>query len=168
MTRRLVSFFVLVAMLASAGRAGGAVSTRLATPAVVRDHLDAIRRLDGFRGLPESIIAGEFKVDGNSAAGWKIAAPGQPFNAADAGPNPDLPARRLIFAACDTVVCIVHYERGGIAHFYEILAFAKTERGWSVAMNAIGSRPLANLTALGQLLRGAPFGWNQQSVAGDY
>jgi len=35
-------------------------------------------------------------------------------------------------------------------------------------MNAIGSRPLANLTALGQLLRGAPFGWNQQSVAGDY
>jgi len=50
--------------------------------------------------------------------------PDQPFQVGDAiAPGPPLPGRRLIFAAFDDALCVVHYERGGIAHLFEVVAF---------------------------------------------
>jgi len=53
-----------------------------------------------------------------------MAEPDQPFQVGDAiAPGPPLPGRRLIFAAFDDALCVIHYERGGVAHLYEVVAF---------------------------------------------
>jgi hypothetical protein len=55
---------------------------------------------------------------------FKMAEPEQPFQVGDAiAPGPPLPVRRLVFAAFDETACFVHYERGGIAHLYYVVAF---------------------------------------------
>lgn len=52
-----------------------------------------------------------------------MADPDQPFQAGDAiMPGRTLPGRRLVFAACDDALCVVHYERGGVAHLYFVVA----------------------------------------------
>ncbi|HMF08207.1 MAG TPA: hypothetical protein VKJ00_03655, partial [Thermoanaerobaculia bacterium] len=68
---------------------------------------------------------------------FEMAEPTQPYQATDEiAPGPPLPGRRLIFAASDEGLCVIHYERGGIAHVYEIMAFtlskgAPPELAWS-------------------------------------
>ena len=51
----------------------------------------------------------------------RVAEPGEKWNATDAITDPNLPAKRLIWAAIGGAYCVVHYERGGIAHTYHIL-----------------------------------------------
>ena len=52
--------------------------------------------------------------------GESIADPGQPFQVSDAVVDPNLPWRRLIFAAHAANVWIVYYERGGIEHSFHL------------------------------------------------
>jgi hypothetical protein len=122
-----------------------------------------------FALLPAPIRAGKFAVDGVSAAGWQMAEPGRAFSATDV-PVYGAPGRRLIFAACNPQLCLIHYERGGIAHFYEILALSLTSNGWKAIWNARGSKPLKDLGALRSLLqrRTPSEGWSQQWVKGDF
>ena len=94
-----------------------------------------------------------------------MAEPGAAFSATDV-PVPNAPGRRLIFAACNANMCVVHYERGGVAHFYEILALSSTPKGWKAIWNAVGSKPIANLEALRQQTLGTT--WKQQWVKGDF
>ena len=55
---------------------------------------------------------------------FKMAEPEQPFQVGDdIAPGPPLPVRRLVFAAFDETACFVHYERGGVAHLYYVVAF---------------------------------------------
>lgn len=141
---------------------------QLAPPLVVMHHLATVKPIDKLENLPTPIRDGAFSVDGVSAAGWKMSDPGGPFSATDV-PVPGAPGRRLVFAACDAQLCLLHYERGGIAHFYEILALNRSATAWSVVWNARGPKPLPDLEALRAALRGgsAP-GWNQQWVKGDF
>jgi len=37
--------------------------------------------------------------------------------------NPKLPKRRLVAAGCSSDHCLVYYERGGIAHVWEVALF---------------------------------------------
>ena len=145
-----------------------ALLAQLAPPLVVMQHLATAKPIDKMENLPAPIRAGAFSVDGTSAAGWKISDPGGPFSPTDV-PVPGAPGRRLIFAACDPQLCLLHYERGGIAHFYEILALSRAGNAWDVVWNARGPKPLVNLDALRALLH-APNsgGWNQQAVKGDF
>jgi len=81
---------------------------------------------------------------------FHMAEPTQPFQVGDAiAPGPPLPGRRLIFAACDDGLCVIHYERGGVAHVYEVLAFERShgkppELSWS----AMTQGRLSDLDAL--------------------
>jgi len=138
-------------------------------PAVVIAQLAHVTEIRRFASLPAPIRTGKFTVDGVSAAGWQIAEPGGAFSATDV-PVPGAPGQRLIFAACDPQLCLLHYERGGIAHFYEILALSLTSSGWKALWNARGSKPLKDLDALQSLLRGdmPSDGWSQQWVKGDF
>jgi hypothetical protein len=52
-----------------------------------------------------------------------IADPGEPFEATDVITDPDLPRRRLIFAGVAQDRAFIHYEEGGIAHFYIVELF---------------------------------------------
>jgi hypothetical protein len=55
---------------------------------------------------------------------FEMAEPTQPFQVGDdIAPGPPLPGRRLIFTASDEGLCVIHYERGGVAHLFEGVAF---------------------------------------------
>jgi hypothetical protein len=159
---------VALVWLAAVAAVTASAST-LTPPAVVITQLPHVTAIRRFASLPAPIRAGKFTVDGVPAAGWKMAEPGGTFSATDV-PIPGAPGRRLIFAACDPQLCLLHYERGGIAHFYEILALSLTSSGWKVVWNARGSKPLKDLDALRSLLlRDTPSeGWSQQWVKGDF
>jgi hypothetical protein len=63
-----------------------------------------------------------------------IAEPGAAFRATDVISEPDLPTRRLVMAACSVDHCLVYYERGGIAHTWQLALFhwtpAETRFEW--------------------------------------
>lgn len=144
-------------------------ATAAVAPAAVIQQLPTLKQIDSFASLPAAIQAGRFTVDGVSAKGWQMAEPGGKFSATDV-PVPGAPGRRLIFAACDAQLCLLHYERGGIAHFYEILALSSTPQGWKAVWNVRGSKPIASLDALrADLKNGAlPATWSAQWVKGDF
>jgi len=49
---------------------------------------------------------------------------GGPFNAGCVvDPRENVPSSRLIFGAFSKDKCIVHYEQGGIAHFYKVACY---------------------------------------------
>ena len=81
---------------------------------------------------------------------FEMAEPTQPFQATDTiAPGPPLPGRRLIYAAYGEGLCVIHYERGGYAHLYEVMAFtlskgAPPELAWS----ALTQGKLEDLEAL--------------------
>jgi hypothetical protein len=52
-----------------------------------------------------------------------IAEPGAEFQVTDVIVNPQLPIRRLVAAGCTIEYCLVYYERGGIAHTWQVALF---------------------------------------------
>jgi hypothetical protein len=168
-SQRLCVAFVGVVFFGSLADPVAAGASTFAPPSAVVNQLAELRQIDRFSSLPAPIRAGQFNVDGVSAAGWRMAEPGGAFSATDV-PIPGAPGRRLIFAACDSQLCLIHYERGGIAHFYEILALSLTRNAWKTVWNATGPKPLANFAALQALLRhpAANGGWSNQWVKGDF
>lgn len=52
-----------------------------------------------------------------------IADPGERYEATDVIDDPDLPRRRLIIAGVALDRAFIHYEEGGIAHFYRVELF---------------------------------------------
>ena len=52
-----------------------------------------------------------------------IADPGAEFQVTDVIVNPKLPIRRLVAAGCSIDHCLVYYERGGIAHTWQVALF---------------------------------------------
>src|SRR5579862_289681 len=153
---------------ASVSIASSASSAPVA-PAAVTEQLAALKQINRFASLPAAIQTGQFTVDGVSAKGWRMAEPGGKFSATDV-PVPGAPGRRLIFAGCSAQLCLLHYERGGIAHFYEILALASTAQGWKAVWNVRGSKPIASFDALRTTLKNGalPATWSAQWVKGDF
>ncbi len=140
-----------------------------APPATVTQQLANLKPIARFSALPPRIAAGDFTVDGVSANGWTMAEPGGAFSATDV-PVPGAPGRRLIFAACSADLCIIHYERGGIAHFYEILALARRSNAWAAIWNVRGAKPIATFDAFATSVKNGTFAanWSAQSVKGDF
>jgi hypothetical protein len=73
------------------------------------------------RGLPLGVRDGLQTLFGGQAL--DIAEPGAAFQATDVVGNPKLPIRRLVAAGCSTDHCLVYYERGGIAHTWQVALF---------------------------------------------
>jgi hypothetical protein len=73
------------------------------------------REVHSTRDLPREIVAlCTYDTD-------KMADPGQKWNATDSIIDSTLPGKRLIWAGIGNGYCVVHYERGGIAHTYHIV-----------------------------------------------
>lgn len=53
----------------------------------------------------------------------KLADPGDEFQITDEIVDPDLPGRRLEYAECSADLCLVCYERGGIALIQKVVLF---------------------------------------------
>lgn len=138
-------------------------------PSIVAGNAFALTQIDRFEALPAGIRAGKFTVDGTSAAGWEMSDPGGPFNPTDT-PAGNAPGRRLIFAGCNATLCAIHYERGGIAHFYEVLVLYHGSDGWKAVWNIYGPKPLRDLSALQALVADPAIApkWSVMSVRGDF
>jgi|GEM_PF-1578838 len=160
---------IITALTFVAGVAAVAAQGALTPPPSLLQQLDALKPVDRFGSLPAAIRAGRFTVDGTAATGWKMAEPGGIFSATDV-PVPGAPGRRLIFAGCASNLCVIHYERGGIAHFYEILVLSLGSKGWAAAWNLVGAKAIANLDVFRAMVRRSTLGrtWRAQPVKGDF
>ena len=94
-----------------------------AVPASLRDHLKN-ERLDAatsIRGLPLGVRDALQTLFGSQTL--DIAEPGAAFQATDEVVTPKRPIRRLVAAGCSGDHCLVYYERGGIAHTWQVALF---------------------------------------------
>jgi hypothetical protein len=85
----------------------------------VRDERFGI--VTSIRGLPLGVRDGLQKLFATQTL--DIAEPGAEFQATDVIVNPRLPLRRLVAAGCSTELCLVYYERGGLAHTWQVALF---------------------------------------------
>jgi hypothetical protein len=77
-------------------------------------------------GIPANIKQAFSKV--TREAPFAMADPGKKFQVTDVVYDRSLPRRRLVFAGVQGDTWFVHYERGGLAHSYFVVAFnAKTQ-----------------------------------------
>src|SRR5262245_39172255 len=88
-------------------------------PTQLRDHLRAetFQVVTSIRGLPLGVRDELEKRFGN---GLDIAEPGAEYQASDVVGDRKLPIRRLVTAGCSMDHCLVHYERGGYAHVWQV------------------------------------------------
>ena len=105
-------------------------SQSASTPALsdtLRAHLkdERFQRITSVRGLPLGVRDALQALFGTPTL--DIAEPGAAFQATDVVGNPPLPIRRLIAAGCSADFhCLVYYERGGIAHTWQVALFRWT------------------------------------------
>jgi hypothetical protein len=96
--------------------------------------------------LPAALRQGLQELFG--APSLELAEPGAEFQATDVISKPNLPIRRLILAGCSADHCLVQYERGGIAHTYQVALFSLSK---SAAKLDWGGRAPGPAGTLGQL-----------------
>jgi hypothetical protein len=95
-----------------------------ALPEALRAHLkdERFQIVTSIRGLPLGVRDGLQTLFGSQEL--DIAEPGAEFQATDVIVNPKLPIRRLVAAGCSADFhCLVYYERGGIAHTWQVALF---------------------------------------------
>ena len=104
------------------------VTGRQATPAValseaLRAHVknEQYGIVTSIRGLPLGVRDALEMLFGSQTL--DIAEPGDKFQVTDVASNPKLPTRRLVAAGCSIEHCLVYYERGGIAHTWQVALF---------------------------------------------
>jgi hypothetical protein len=126
----------------------------LTPPANVMAAFSSLHEIDTLDGLPADIRTGKFTLpSGKPLGGWVLAAPGGAWNATDTVVDPSLPGRRLHFAGCNASMCVVHYERGGVAHIHLVVTLVRKNGAWSATWMAYGQPAMKDLAALHALLQ---------------
>ncbi len=107
----------------TAAFAGGQTTDPAALPRALRAHVQNERFgvVTSIRGLPLGVRDGLQTLFGS--ASLTIAEPGAPFQITDDSADKTLPIRRLVAAGCSIDHCLVYYERGGIAHTWQVALF---------------------------------------------
>jgi hypothetical protein len=95
------------------------------------------------RGLPLGVRDELQTLFGSLAL--DIAEPGGEFQATDVIVNPKLPRRRLVAAGCSADHCLVYYERGGIAHTWQVALFHWTPAATRFEWGGIAPGGLKNI-----------------------
>lgn len=92
-------------------------------PSALRDHLqnERLELVSSLRGLPLGVRDALQTLFGSTTLA--IAEPGAVFQVTDLIVKPNLPIRRLVAAGCSLDHCLVYYERGGIAHTWQVALF---------------------------------------------
>jgi hypothetical protein len=131
-TRLLCAIGVSVWSAVVAGsQAAAPVGLSAALRAHVKDERFAI--VTSIRGLPLGVRDGLQTLFGSQTL--DIAEPGAEFQVTDVIVDRKLPIRRLVAAGCSSDHCLVYYERGGIAHTWQVACFTgrRPRRGSSGA-----------------------------------
>ena len=106
---------------------GRQTASTVALPEALRAHIKG-ERLDvvtSVRGLPLGVRDALQVLFGSQTL--DIAEPGAEFQTTDVIGN-ELPIRRLVAAGCSLDHCLVYYERGGIAHTWQVALFHWTPK----------------------------------------
>jgi hypothetical protein len=143
---RQVRFLCAIAVsLWSAVVAGGQIVAPAELPAALRGHLkdEKFAIVTSIRGLPLGVRDALQTLFGSSTL--NIAEPGAPFQATDVIVDPKLPTRRLVAAGCSADHCLVYYERGGIAHIWQVALFHWTPAATRFEWGGIAPRGLATI-----------------------
>jgi hypothetical protein len=133
-----VSFWSAVV---AGSQAAAPVVLSLGLRAHVRDERFGI--VTSIRGLPLGVRDGLQTLFGSQAL--DIAEPGAEFQVTDVIVDPKLPIRRLVAAGCSTDHCLVYYERGGIAHTWQVALFHWTPTTTRFESGGIAPRGLASI-----------------------
>jgi hypothetical protein len=114
-------------ILCSATVAWSQAAASGALPAALRAHLqdEQFAIVTSIRGLPLGVREELQKLFGRGTL--DIAEPGAEYQRTDVLVTPQLPIRRLVAAGCSRDFhCLVYYERGGIAHTWQVMLFRWT------------------------------------------
>jgi hypothetical protein len=89
----------------------------------MRAHVkdDRFQIVTSVRGLPLGVRDGLQMLFGSQSL--DIAEPEADFQVTDVAGTRALPIRRLVAAGCSVDHCLVYYERGGIAHTWQVALF---------------------------------------------
>jgi hypothetical protein len=109
------SFIVLLFVLALPSFALADAAKIPADLKKVLADVSRFREIHSSTNLPPALVA--LCADKNG----RFAEPGQAFNATDSIMDTSVPGSRLVWAATDGEYYVVHFERGGIAHTFELL-----------------------------------------------
>jgi hypothetical protein len=133
-----VSLWLAVAA-GSQGPKAGALSGAL------RAHVqgEQFQVVTSLHGLPLGVRGGLKTLFGSETL--DIAEPGAEFQVTDVVVNPKLPPRRLVAAGCSTDHCLVYYERGGIAHTWQVALFSWTPATTRLELGGIAPGGLASI-----------------------
>ena len=135
--RRTRLFCAIGVSLCSALVTGSQAAPTVALSEALRDHVknERLEIVTSIRGLPLGVREGLQTLFGSQSL--DIAEPGAEFQATDVVGNPKWPIRRLVAAGCSTDHCLVYYERGGIAHTWQVVLFhwtpAETRFEWGAS-----------------------------------
>ena len=121
--RRTRLFCAIGVSLWSAVVTGSQTAPTVALSEALRAHVkdERLGSVTSIRGLPLGVRDELRTLFGSQAL--DIAEPGAAFQVTDVVGNPKLPVRRLVAAGCSTDHCLVYYERGGIAHTWQVALF---------------------------------------------
>ena len=121
--RRTRLFCAIGVSLWSAVVAGSQATLTDALPEALRAHVknERLEICTSIRGLPLGVREGLQTLFGGQAL--DMAEPGAAFQVTDVVGNPKLPIRRLVAAGCSIDHCLVYYERGGVAHTWQVALF---------------------------------------------
>ena len=122
-TRLLCAISVALWSAVVAGSQAGAPE---ALSEALRDHVknDRFGIVTSIRGLPLGVRNKLQELFGSQQTlDIDIAEPGAEFQSTDVIVTPQLPIRRLVAAGCTIEYCLVYYERGGIAHTWQVALF---------------------------------------------
>jgi hypothetical protein len=115
-------FCAIGVSLWSAVATGSQVAPGAALDEALRAHLksERLEMVTAIRGLPLGVRDELQTLFGGRL---DIAEPAAEFQGTDVVSNPKLPIRRLVAAGCSNDHCLVYYERGGIAHTWQVALF---------------------------------------------
>jgi hypothetical protein len=147
-------------LVSSVAVAAQSPDSQAAIPRALRAHVaaESFKPIVTVGALPAGVRTALQDLFKNSAL--DLADPGAPFQATDVVMGKPLPWRRMIAAGCSSDHCVVYYERGGIAHVFQIVVFklegdkARFEFGGAAQAGLAGidgvKTALANGSVLGQ------------------
>lgn len=120
--RHTLLFCAIGLSLWSVAAAGSQTTSTTALSETQRAHVkgDRFQVVTAVRGLPLGVRDGLQKLFGTPTL--DIAEPGAEYQTTDVIGS-ELPIRRLVAAGCSQDHCLVYYERGGIAHTWQVALF---------------------------------------------
>ena len=121
--RRTPLFCAIGVVLWSAAAIANQATSTPALSDALRAHVkdDRFQIVTSVRGLPLGVRDGLQTLFGSQSL--DIAEPDGDFQVTDVAGARALPIRRLVAAGCSVDHCLVYYERGGIAHTWQVALF---------------------------------------------